>query len=223
MKPTPDLIDSLVADATPVRRLRRPAVRLAGWLLLASLMLALVALVHGVRPDLALKLHQPAFVAGVAAAILTGILAAAAAMIGGVPGRSRRWLWLPLPALAAWMGTIGYGCLMNWVAIGPDGILPGEAARCFATLLMVSTPLSAALLIMLRHVARLSPAPVAMSAALAVAAMTAAVLSVIHPLDASAMILLWNLGVALVFVAGGGLIGRRLTSKYVDATSGPSR
>ncbi|QBY50571.1 DUF1109 family protein [Cupriavidus oxalaticus] len=63
----------------------------------------------------------------------------------------------------------------------------------------------------------------AMSAALAVAAMTAAVLSVIHPLDASAMILLWNLGVALVFVAGGGLIGRRLTSKYVDATSAPSR
>ncbi len=207
MKRTPDLIDSLVADAAPVRRLRRPLVRLAGWLLLASLILALVALVHGLRPDLALKLRQPAFVASVAAAVATGILAACAALTAGVPGRSRHWLWLPLPALAAWLGTIGYGCLTNWVEIGAAGISPGETARCFATLLIVGTPLSVALLVMLRHMARLAPAPVAMCAALAVAAITAAALSLVYPLDASAMILLWNLGVALVFVAGGSLLG----------------
>ncbi len=203
MKYTSDLIDSLVADAAPVRRLRRPVARLAGWLLLATVLLTLVALVHGLRPDLALKLRQPAFVASVAAAIVTGILSAAAAFIASVPGRSRHWLWVPLPALAFWMGTIAYGCLTNWVQIGEEGISPGETVRCFTTLLIVSTPLSVGLLVMLRYVARLWPVPVAMCAALAVAAITAAALSFVHPLDASAMILLWNLGITLVFVTGG--------------------
>ncbi|MCY1267765.1 Negative regulator of sigma F [compost metagenome] len=212
MRNTRDLIDSLVADATPVRRLHRPSVRVACWLLLAALLLALVALVHGVRPDLALKLQQPVYVTNVAAAIVTGILAAAAAFIASVPGRSRRWLLLPLPSLAVWVGTIGYDCLTNWVEIGPEGMSPGETARCFATLVVVSTPLSIALTAMLRYVARLSPAPVAMCAGLAVAAMAATSLLLIHPLDASAMVLLWNLGVALLFVGAGSLFGRPIAS-----------
>ncbi|AEI82181.1 hypothetical protein CNE_BB1p07640 (plasmid) [Cupriavidus necator N-1] len=209
MRETPDLIESLVADAKPVRRLHRPLVRVVCWLLLAALLLALVMLVNGVRPDLALKLQQPVFVTSVAAAIGTGILAAAAAFIASVPGRSRRWLWMPLPSLAVWMGTIGYGCLTNWVEIGPEGMSPGETARCFATLVVVSTPLAIALTAMLRYVARLSPAPVAMCAGLAVAAIAATSLLLIHPLDASAMVLLWNLGVALLFVGAGSLFGHR--------------
>ena len=99
MRDTPDLIDSLVADATPVRRLHRPLVRVVCWLLLAALLMALVVLVNGARPDLALKLQRPVFVTSVAAAIVTGILAAAAAFTASVPGRSCRWLLLPLPAL----------------------------------------------------------------------------------------------------------------------------
>ncbi|MFJ4290655.1 NrsF family protein [Cupriavidus sp. NPDC089707] len=210
MRPTSNLIDSLVADAAPVRRLRPPMVRAAGWLLLAVLILVLAASHHGVRPDLATKLAQPVFVTGVAAALLTGVLAAVAAFMASVPGRSRRWLLLPAPALVAWFATVGYGCLTNWVQIGPTGISLGETASCFATLMMVGVPLSFALLIMLRHVARIYPAPVAMCASLAVAAMTATALSILHPLDATAMILMWNFGVALLFVGLGGRYGDRL-------------
>jgi hypothetical protein len=75
---TPDLIESLVADASPVRRLRPPIVRAACWLLLAVLVLAVVAAGHGVRADLALKLQQPVFTVGVMAAAATGVLAAVA-------------------------------------------------------------------------------------------------------------------------------------------------
>ncbi|MFP3565071.1 NrsF family protein [Paraburkholderia sp. SIMBA_030] len=210
MRTTSSLIDSLVADVKPVRRLGPPSVRAVCWLLFAMSMLVLVALGHGVRPDLMLKLHQPAFVIGVAAALITGALAALASFIVSVPGRSSRWLLLPVPALAVWLSTIGYGCLTNWVSIGPDGMSPGETARCFATLALTGIPLSLTMLIMLRHVARLAPTPIAMMASLAVAAMTAVALSLFHPIDATVMILLWNFGVAVLFLTISGLGGRRL-------------
>ncbi|TAL93757.1 MAG: DUF1109 domain-containing protein [Paraburkholderia sp.] len=210
MTSTSDLIDSLVADAKPVRRLRPPVTRALCWLLFAALMLALVAVVHGVRPDLMLKLRQPAFVVGVAAALITAVLASTASFIASVPGRSRRWLWLPAPAVAVWMSTIGYGCLTNWVSIGPDGMSPGETARCFATLAITGIPLSLVMLIMLRYAARLAPTPVVMTGSLAVAAMTATALSLFHPLDATIMILMWNFGVAALLMALSGLYGRRL-------------
>jgi hypothetical protein len=210
MTTTSSLIDSLVADLKPVHRLGRPSVRATCWLLFAVLMLALVAVGHGVRADLMLKLHQPAFVTNVAAALITGALAALASFIVSVPGRSWRWLLLPAPALVVWISTIGYGCLTDWVHIGPEGMSAGEAAQCFATLALTGVPLSLMMLIMLRHAARLAPTPIAMMASLAVAAMTAVALSLFHPIDATVMILMWNFGVAVMFLVVSGFGGRRL-------------
>jgi hypothetical protein len=210
MTRTSDLIDVLVADATPVRRLRSPAARAACWLLLAATVMLFVGIAHGVRADLAVKLHQPPFVISVAAATATGILAAMGAFVASVPGMSRRWLLLPAPASLVWVATMGYGCLTNWVTIGPEGMSIGETARCFATLVLVGMPLSLVMLILLRHVARLSPGPVTMVGSLAVAAMTAVALSILHPLDATAMILLWNLGVAALYLSLSGRYGHRL-------------
>lgn len=209
---TPDLIESLVASAAPVRRLRPPVARAVGWLLFAALMLALVAVAHGVRPDLELRLQQPVFVIGIAASLLTGVLAAIASFIGSVPDRSRRWLLVPVPTLVVWLATVGYGSLTSWVGIGPDGISLGEMARCFSTLVLVGAPLSLALLVMLRFAALLAPTPVAIAGSLAVAAMTSTALSLFEPLDATVMILIWNLGAAALLVALGGLYGRRMFS-----------
>lgn len=210
MTRTPDLIDLLVADAMPVRRMLAPTVRAVCWLLFAALVMLFVGIAHGVRPDLAVKLHQPLYIIAIAAAMATGALAAAGAFIASVPGRSRRWLLLPIPVSLVWIATIGYGCLTDWVTIGPDGMSIGETARCFATLALVSMPLSLVMLVMLRHVARLSPAPVTIVASLAVAAMTAVALSILHPLEATAMILLWNFGVAALFLWLSGRYGESL-------------
>jgi hypothetical protein len=38
---------------------------------------------------------------------------------------------LPAPALVVWISNIGYGCLTDWVRIGPEGMSAGEAAQCF--------------------------------------------------------------------------------------------
>ncbi|PXX35008.1 NrsF family protein [Burkholderia sp. NFACC33-1] len=210
IRPTSELIESLVADSTPVRPLRRPLWRATGWLTFAALLLLAIAVAHGLRPDLSLKLHERAFVTGIAAAAATGILAAIGAFIASVPGRSLRWLLLPSPALFVWISTIGYGCLTNWVEIGPDGLSPGETARCFATLVLTGVPLSLTLLIMLRHAARLAPVPVVMAGSVAVSAMTAVALSLYHPLDATMMILAWNVGLTIVLLIASASYGARL-------------
>ena len=121
------------------------------------------------RADLLERLQQPDFLASLVAALATGALAGLAAFMISIPGRSAAWILLPLPALAAWISTIGYGCIADWISIGPEGMQWGETARCFATVLLTSLPLGLALLIMLRHAALLRARAVAVTGGVAVA------------------------------------------------------
>ena len=210
MTRTPDLIDALVETATPVRRLRPPIVRAGLWLAFAAIVLGLIAIAHGVRPDFSDRVRQPLFVVGMLGALATSILAAVASFRISLPDSSRLWIVLPLPALALWVSTIGYGCLTDWVSMDPDGIHMGEAVRCFATLLMTSVPLSIAMLVMLRYAALLRPLEVSVMGGLAVAAVTAFALSLFHDLDATVMILIWNLGSAVLIAALGSLFGQSM-------------
>ena len=205
---TDELIDSLADSAVPVRRLRSPQLRAAGWLALAAIVLALLALVHGLRPDLLDCLRKGSFVTAMAASLATAVLAALASFRLSLPDSSRVWCLLPCPPLIVWISTIGYGCLTDWVAMTPDGVRVGEAAECFATLLITSVPLSLAMLVMLRHAATLRPTIVAATAGLAIAAITSFVLSLIHEFDATVMILIWNLGTAALIAAIASLAGR---------------
>jgi hypothetical protein len=209
---TPDLIESLVAGAKPVRRLRPPAARAALWLLFAAAIVALLAISHGLRPDLAQRLQQPAFVVGIVASLLTGVLAAVASFLVSLPDRSRLWQLLPLPALAVWVSTIGYGCLTGWVEIGLDGVRLGEVVDCLATLALTSVPLSLAMLVMLRYAALLQPARVATMGGLTVAAIAATALSLLHSLDATVMVLVLNFGVAALFVGLASIFGNKMFS-----------
>ncbi len=155
-----------------------------------------------------MRLREPAFFVSMLGAVATAILAAMASFKLSLPDSSRGWLLLPLPALAVWASTIGYGCLTNWVRMDPEGIHLGEAARCFATLLLTSVPLSIAMLVMLRHAALLRPTAVAASGGLAIAATTSFALSLIHDLDATIMILVWNLGTAALIAGLASVFGR---------------
>ena len=207
---TPDLIDSLVRGMTPVRRLRPPLVRALGWLLLAAIVVGLLAVSQGARSDLSQRLQQSEFVVGLAGSILTGACAAIAAFMLSLPDRSRLWLLLPVPALSLWLSTIGYQCLTDWVTIDANGMRLGETARCLATLVLTGLPLSLAMLVMLRAAAPLRPTGATVTGSLAVAAITATALSLFHDLDATVMILVWNLGAAAIIVGLGNLFGRRL-------------
>lgn len=209
---TPDLIASLAADPPPVRRLRPPLLRACCWLILAALVLVLLGVSHGLRPDFSKQLGDRAFVVGLIASLLTGVLATVAAFLLSLPDRPRLYALLPLPTLLVWMSTITVGCLTNWVSVGPNGMQMGEAVSCFATLVLMSLPLSLALLVMLRYAARLRPVAVTWMGGLAVGALTASALSLFHDIDATVMILMWNLGSAALIVGLGRIFGRRLLS-----------
>lgn len=209
---TPDLIASLAANPGPVRRLRPPRWRARCWLMLAVVVLVLLGISHGLRPDFSTRLGDLAFVIGVASSLLTGILAAVAAFSISLPDRSRLYGLLPLPPLIVWTSTISVGCLANWAPITPAGVQMGEAASCFATLVLASLPLSLTLLVMLRYAARLQPVAVASMGSLAVGALAASALSLFHDIDATVMILLWNPGSAAAIVLLGAVFGRRLLS-----------
>lgn len=210
MVSTEDLISSLAENIRPVRRLRPPMARCACWLALAVVVIIMLGISHGVRPDLVQRFHDPLFAVRVAAAVVTGILAAISAFQISLPDRSGRWALLPVPAVAVWLSTVGYGCLTNWVSFDPDSIHLGETASCFATLILTSTPLSLAMFLMMRHLGPLRPTAVTLCGALAVAAITATALSLFHSLDATVLILMWNVGVAVLFVGLGAKFGKKL-------------
>ena len=215
---TKQMIDGLVRDATPVRRLRRPVVRSALWLGAALLVVALVALVHGLRPDLVAYLTESDFLASFCLALATGILAAIAAFLSSLPDRSRWWLLLPVPTLILWLATLGEQCLTEWVATAPDGgTMPGTTAKCFLTLVVTSLPLQIGLMAMLRHAARLRPYLVTIVGGIAVAALTAAALRAMNEPDATLLVLVWNLLVAGAIVA----LLRRIDPKPGPQMTGP--
>lgn len=210
MTGTLDLIDTLVADAAPVRRLRPPVLRALAWLAVAVVVIGILGIWHGPRADLAVRLSQPLFVAGMAAAALTGALAAIAAFLLSLPDRSWAWGLLPIPAAVLWLGTVGAGCLTDWVRLDGENFQWGDAASCFGLLLLASVPLSVLLFWMLRHTAGLRPNSAVLAGALAVAALTACALSLLHVFEASAMILLWNFGAAALVMGVDTAIGRRV-------------
>lgn len=207
---TPDLIASLSADPKPVRRLRPPLLRACGWLCLAAFVLVLLGVSHGLRPDFSTKLADHAYVVGVVSSVLTGVLATVAAFMLSLPDRSRLYSLLPVPTMLVWMTTITVGCLTNWVSIGQSQMEMGEAVSCFATLVLTSLPLSLALVLMLRFAARLRPIAAIWMGGLAVGALTASALSLFHPIDATIMVLMWNLGSAALIVGLGRVFGRRM-------------
>ncbi|MGY4232310.1 hypothetical protein ACVIIW_001257 [Bradyrhizobium sp. USDA 4449] len=214
---TSDLIQSLANTARPIRVIRPPLLRAGCWLLIALVALVLLALEHGLRSDIANQLRNPSFLVGTTASCLTGALAALGCLMASLPDRSRYWLLLPLPPLAVWTATLGYGCLTDWVSYDAGGLRMGAAFQCFATVLLVSLPLSASIFVMLRHAARLRPTLVTLAAGLAVAGMTSTAMSLLYRLDATVMNLIWNLGTATLIVLIEAIVGRRVLTRMAKA------
>jgi hypothetical protein len=205
---TEQIIERLVADARPVRRLRPPGLRAALWLLAVAAIAAIAILLFADLDIADRRLHDPKLVLEMIATLLTGIAAVIAAFHLSLPDRSPVWALLPLPFLAVWIASSGYACYRHWINFGPGGFELGESAHCLRFMLAISLPLGVSLLLMLRRAAPLTPVRVAAVGGLGIGAVAAFILQFFHPFDVTFMDLTVHLGTVALVVAVASLIER---------------
>ena len=196
---TDDLIARLSTGLAPVKRVTPPMLAALGWLALALAVVSLGVAISGFRHDIEQRLMLMHEQVNLVAALLTGTAAAIAAFHLALPDRSPRWALLPLPFGAFWVSGLGWGCIAEFVAQGWPAL--GVSFGCMRFIIGFGIPLTLGMLWMTRHAAPIRPAPVAALAGLAAAAIASVGLSLVHHLDAAAMVLIWHGGSVLLVMA----------------------
>lgn len=209
---TERLIQTLVDRATPVRPLPRSGVRSTLWLTIAIPYMALVVAVISPRVDLMSKLTEVRYLFEQFVALSTGIAASVAAFASTIPGYSRKALLLPLLPLAAWLGTLGQGCISTWLQVGASGLALRPDWYCFPAIVLVGAIPAVAIVIMLRRGAPLMPSTTVGLGGLAAAGLGNFGLRFFHPQDASLMVLVWQFGSVFILAAFAAGVGRYVLS-----------
>lgn len=204
------LIDRLATGLRPVRRMPPPGVQAMLWCALAVLVIGLAVAERGLRHDLAARMAMPQEVAQFLASVATGLAAALAAAMLARPDRSPAWALLPVVPLVLWLGGLGWGCFADLGRMGPRALAMGTSWGCLKFILLMGTPLTAALYLLLRHAGPVRPLPVLLLGGLASAALCSAGLSLFHHLDAMLMILVWHGGAVASLAVLGWALGRPL-------------
>lgn len=220
---TEDLIRSLATSAEPVYRLAHPAWRALTWMMISAAYVAAFVWAIGVRADISDKLADPRFLIEVGAALLTSMMAAAAAFCAGCPGRPLWERFAPFPFLAVWLASLGEGCWRQWIQAGPNGLTLQVDLLCFQSIFAVSILPAIVIFVMIRQGAPIAPMSTTGLATLAAAALGAAALRIFHSQDVSLMLLIWQFGSVALLAAVGFLVGRRFlrwSLPEVNATDG---
>jgi len=207
---TEALIDELVADAQPVRRLLPPVWRAIAWLAFALVVVVIAVALNSPRLGWPELLARPRLALELVATALTGITAAFACFHAALPDRSRAWLLLPLPPLVIWLSSLGLGCWMDWVRLGPQGLVITESFHCIEQIVAIGALPGAAMIWLLRRARPLAPTPVAICGALAVSALSSAGLSLFHRYDTTIMTLVWHIAATILLTGTAGSLARPL-------------
>ena len=180
---TETLIDGLADDLRPVGRLWSPTWRAAAWVAVVLVVAGLLASFS----DLSDLAHRLASVPDMWLAVLgsssTAVLGAVAVFHLCLPAGSSRWVLLPLPGLALWITGTSLGCFRSWLIPGLEPATLTEARTCFGFILLLSVPLSAMTILMMRRGYPLRPNLAAATGGLATAAAAATLLNFFHPYD----------------------------------------
>jgi len=226
---TDELIEILARDAAPVRRLAAPWLRTVTWLVMSGLYVALLIAFMSPSLDRLAGIRAPRFWLEQAAALTTGIAAAAAALMSVVPGRTNRAWLLPVGPLGVWIGALVWGSVQDGMTRGSAGLVVHSDWPCVVAMVVGALLPAAAIVFMLRRGAPLTPRVTAAFAGLAVAGLSsvAACLSRPSPHGTTMTVLVWHFGTLLLLTsvaasAGRHLLGWRLTPLVASAIGGSS-
>lgn len=205
-----ELIRRLAASAKPVRRLPHPIWRAMMWFMLSLAYAAGLVFVIGLRGDFSVRIAEPRFLIELSAAILTSMMAAAAAFCSTCPGRPLWERLAPFPFLLVWMASLGEGCWRDWTLHGLQGLAIQQEFSCFWKIVATSAAPLVLILVMVRRGAPIAPYLTTGLATLAAASLVAAGMLLSHQQESSVMVLAWQFGSVLVLSGLAALFGRHV-------------
>jgi hypothetical protein len=136
MKDIEQLVETLAADAAPVRSAPHPFMLSLKWIGAAAVYLTVSLAISGLRPDLAHALQQPWFIAEIVALLLVFIAAATSAALLAFPDlhQKRGVVFAPVIAFALFVLVM----FLAWQADNPPAPLPPHSYECTVSITLFS-------------------------------------------------------------------------------------
>ena len=130
------LIDQLAQDTAPVRPAPHPFMLSAKWMIAAFAYLLVSLLISGLRPDLMIKLHEPWFIAEIAALVGIFIATSLSAALLSFPDlhQMRRAAFAPVIMFALFALVMFFA----WRADNPSAPLPVHNFECTISITLLS-------------------------------------------------------------------------------------
>jgi hypothetical protein len=211
--PTDQIVETLVADARPVRTLAPPFLRALLVVTNLVLFMGLAVAAGGDVGQLLLRYagREEMLAWEMTSMMATGVLAVTAAFFLSVPGRSRLWFLVPMPTLLAWLLLSGLGCYQQLLRSGASGWELGESFHCLLFIVGTSILIGGPVAWRLSKARPVDPLPVALAGGLGTAAFCAFLLQFFHPFAVTFLDLGLHFTGILLVVAGAALLrGRAL-------------
>ena len=206
---TDDLLDQLGRNVTVAIPLPAPGIRTAlwtvwavGYLVVAAVMMFAVMSSAGVTPT-------PLYLVQQGVALVTGIMAARAALASVIPGANHRVWAMPVMGAVVWALSLAWAGVRDLQASGTLGMTSQSDWPCVVSMTLGGLVVGAPLVWMLRRGAPLTPNLTAFLAALAALSVANIEACLTRPHAFALTVLLWHGGTVAAVAALCALTGGR--------------
>src|SRR6267143_4417134 len=206
---TDELIDRLGRDVTVSRPLQTPGMRTAVWMVWALSYLILVAVMMFAVMSSAGVTPTPLYLVQQSAALVTGIMAARAALASVIPGANNRVWVLPAIGATVWTVSLLWAGVRDLQTSGTLGVTSQTDWPCVASMTIGGLVVGSPLVWMLRRGAPLTPGLTAFLAALAALSVANIEACLTRPHAFAVAVLLWHGGTVAAIVTLCALMGHR--------------
>jgi len=206
---TDELIDRLGRDVTVTRPLPTPGMRTAVWMVWALSYLILVAVMMFAVMSSARVTPTPLYLVQQGAALVTGIMAARAALASVIPGANDRVWVVPAIGVATWAAALSWAGVLDLQASGTLGVTSQSDWPCVASMTVGGLLVGAPLAWMLRRGAPLTPNLTVGLAALAALSVANIEACLTRPHAFALTVLLWHGGTVAAIVTLCAIMGHR--------------
>jgi len=204
---TDDLIDRLGRDVTVARPLPTPGMRTAVWMVWAVSYLIVVAVMMFAVMSSAGVTPTPLYLLQQSAALVTGIMAARAALASVIPGANDRVWVLPAIGAATWAAALLWAGVLDLRASGTLGVTSQSDWPCVSSMTVGGLVVGSPLVWMLRRGAPMTPHLTAFLAALASLSVANIEACLTRPHAFALTVLLWHGGTVAAIVTLCALMG----------------